>query len=143
MPTSLGQEQLPSNDEQLMVPGLTVSASSVPIFSLESTMTSKSKRPLPLSDILRDLALLRASGHDTVKIFKESSDTTTPSSDSLNSSVESSYNYIATVRAALKLSDSGKLETEGKKIDEVRSKYEELAVCYLLFLSSLFSSGTM
>jgi len=103
------------------------------------TMTSKSKKPLPLSDILRDLALLRASGHDVPEIFKAShqSSDAAPSSNSscsaltveFSDSVVASYNYIATVRAALKLNNSGKLETEGKKIEDVRNKYEELLEC--------------
>ena len=86
-------------------------------------MTSKSKKPLPLSDILRDLALLRASGHD-FKATQQSSDAA-PSSPS----VATSYEYIATIRAALKLNDSGKLEAEGKKIEDVRNKYEEVVEC--------------
>ncbi|KAF8813646.1 hypothetical protein BYT27DRAFT_7056092, partial [Phlegmacium glaucopus] len=92
-------------------------------------------KPLPLSDILRDLALLRASGHDIPEIFKatQQSPEATPSSSSTSmvesSSVAASYNYIATVRAALKLNNSGKLEARGKKIEDIRNKYEELLEC--------------
>ena len=99
-------------------------------------MTSKSNKPLPLSDILRDLALLRASAHDISKIFKaaqQRSDVISPTSSSPEEStpsVAASYNYVATVRAAIKLNDSGKLGAEGKKIENARNKYEELDVCY-------------
>ena len=98
-------------------------------------MTSKSKKPLPLSDILRDLALLRASAHDIPEIFKAAQQGSNVISPTLNSpestpSVAASYNYVATVRAAIKLNDSGKLGAEGKKIENARNKYEELDVCY-------------
>jgi hypothetical protein len=90
-------------------------------------MTSKSKKPLPLSDILRDLALLRASSHDI-------SENLTVASDVVNSptseSVAASYQYVATIRSAIKLKDSGKLETEGGRIEDVRNKCESLDVCY-------------
>ena len=95
-------------------------------------MTSKSKKPLPLSDILRDLALLRASSHDIPEIFKQSCDIIPPTSES--HSVTASYNYVSTIRAAIKLNDSGKLETEGQRIEDVRNKCEELDVCYVAFL---------
>jgi len=94
-------------------------------------MTSKSKKPLPLSDILRDLALLRASALDIPEIFKAAqhgSDVISPASSSPEStpSVAASYNYVGKVRAAIKLNDSGKLGAEGKKIEDARGKYEEL-----------------
>lgn len=101
-------------------------------------MTSKSRKPLPLSDILRDLALLRASALKIPEIFKaaqQDSDVISPTSSSPESapSVAASYNYVATVRAAIKLNDSGKLGGEGKKIEDARNKYEELDVCYVAF----------
>jgi hypothetical protein len=96
-------------------------------------MPSKSRKPLPLSEILRDLALLRASALDVPKIFKaaqQDSDVISPTSTSPESapSVAASYNYVATVRAAIKLKDSGKLGAEGEKIEDARNKYEELDV---------------
>ena len=96
-------------------------------------MTSKSRKPLPLSDILRDLALLRDSALDIPKIFKaaqQDSDVISPTSISPES-VAASHNYVATVRAAIKSKDSGKLGAEGKKIEDARNKYEELDVCYV------------
>lgn len=97
------------------------------------------KKPLPLSDILRDLALLRASSHDISELFK----TSPPTSDSEPQSVAASYNYVAAIRAAIKLNNSGMLEEEGKKIEDVRNKCEELDVCYVAFLPLLlFTSCT-
>jgi len=94
---------------------------------LIDTMTSKSKKPLPLSDILRDLALLR--GHDIPELFKaaqqSSSSDVTPSPNSSDLTA-ASYSYIATVRAALKLNNSGQLKAEGRRIEDIRNKYEEL-----------------
>jgi hypothetical protein len=90
--------------------------------------TSKAKNPLPLSDILRDLAFLRASAHDIPAIFETAqrgSDLISPTLSPPEStpSVAASYNYVATVRAAIKLNDSGKLGAEGKKIEDARNKY--------------------
>lgn len=100
-------------------------------------MTSISRKPLPLSDVLRDLALLRASALDIPEIFKaaqQDSDVISASSSPESvPSVAASYSYVATVRAAIKLKDSGKLEAEGKKIEDTRNKYEELDVCYVAF----------
>lgn len=98
-------------------------------------MTSKPRKPLPLSDILRDLAILRSSALDISEIFKvaqQGSDDTSSSPES-TPSVATSYNYVATVRAAIKLNDSGKLGAEGRKIEDARNKYEELDVCYVAF----------
>jgi hypothetical protein len=99
-------------------------------------MTSKPRKPLPLSDILRDLAILRASALDIPEIFnvaQQGSDviSSTSSSPESTPSVAASYNYVATVRAAIKLNDSGKLGAEERKIEDARNKYEELDVCYV------------
>jgi hypothetical protein len=93
------------------------------------------RKPLPLSDILRDLALLRASALDISEIFNAAQHVISPTSSSPEStpSVAASYNYVATVRAAIKLNNSGKLGAEGKKIEDARNKYEELDVCYVAF----------
>ena len=101
-------------------------------------MTSKARKPLQLSDVLRDLALLRASALDIPEIFKaaqQDSDIISHASSSPESvpSVAASYNYVAMVRAAIKLKDSGKLEAEGKKIEDTRNRFEELDVCYVAF----------
>jgi hypothetical protein len=92
-----------------------------------TTMTRKSKKPLPLSDILRDLALLRASSHGIPELFI----TTTSESQS----VAASYNYVATIRAAIELNDSGKLGAGSKRIEAVCTKCEELDVCDVAFLA--------
>ena len=95
---------------------------------LIDTMTSKSKQTLPLPHILQDLALLRASGYELFKASPSSG--VTPSS----TSVELSYSYTVTVRAALKLNDSGRLEAEATRIEDIRNKYEELDVILPAFL---------
>ena len=63
---------------------------------------------------------------------QQGSDDTSSSPES-TPSVATSYNYVATVRAAIKLNDSGKLGAEGRKIEDARNKYEELDVCYVAF----------
>ncbi|KAF9484486.1 hypothetical protein BDN70DRAFT_872514 [Pholiota conissans] len=96
-------------------------------------MSAKSKlpsKPLPLSDVLRDLAVLRSSGQSIPEVFKlprlGERSANTPNTNAVDSSVSLSYDYIREARAAIRLHDSGKVGIQGTKIEEVRTKYEEL-----------------
>ncbi|KJA27745.1 hypothetical protein HYPSUDRAFT_130825 [Hypholoma sublateritium FD-334 SS-4] len=87
-------------------------------------------KPLPISDVLRDLAVLRSSGCGIPEIFKIRVGNDTKAEDGsasrVDSSVSLSYEYVKESRAAIRLHDSGKLEMQGSKIEEARSKYEGL-----------------
>lgn len=87
-------------------------------------------KPLPLSDILRDLAVLRSSGRGIPELFKipAMNDTKAEegSASRVDSSVSLSYEYVKESRAAIRLHNSGKLEMQGAKVEEARSKYEAL-----------------
>ncbi|PPQ89506.1 hypothetical protein CVT25_012179 [Psilocybe cyanescens] len=95
-------------------------------------MSAKPKanpKPLPLADVLRDLAVLRSSGVDIPQMFNlnqseanNSNSNVTP----IQQSVAASHEFVRVSRAAIKLHDSGKAEVEGNRIEEVRNKYEEL-----------------
>ncbi|KAF8197972.1 hypothetical protein BJ912DRAFT_952693 [Pholiota molesta] len=106
-------------------------------------MSTKSKlpsKPLPLSDVLRDLAVLRSSGQAIPELFKlrnshndvnptthsEEGPPNIPGTNVVDSSVSLSFDYIREARAAIRLHDSGKVEMQGAKIEEVRAKYEDL-----------------
>lgn len=98
-------------------------------------MSAKSKppsKPLPLSDVLRDLAVLRSSGRDIPELFKipiTKNDTVNGTADAasqVDSSVALSYEYVQVSRAAIRLHDSGKMDMKGGKIEDTRIKYESL-----------------
>ena len=87
-------------------------------------------KPLPLSDVLRDLAVLQSSGCGIPELFKTPVMNDTQAEEGsisrVDSSVSLSYEYVKESRAAIRLHDSGKLEVQGTKIEGARSKYEGL-----------------
>ena len=81
---------------------------------------------LPIADILRDLAVLRASDTEIPEALLKSN--VSPCGTSIVAkSVANSYEYTRASRIAIKLHDSGKVDSEGGKIDRLRSKLEELS----------------
>ncbi|KAH8093886.1 hypothetical protein BXZ70DRAFT_368876 [Cristinia sonorae] len=99
-------------------------------------MASKAN-PLPFSETLRDLALLRASDIDFSSLLpasevasNESSPATKASSDtgsqSVEESVQRSYEFVHEARAALKILYRNEVEREGMRVDDVRSKIEDV-----------------
>lgn len=99
-------------------------------------MSSKHK-PLPLSDTLRDLALLRASDLDLTSLLPaKSSDSSTPAtqpnnandpeSESVDSVVVKSYEFAAEARKAIRLLNRGDIDNQGGKVENVRSQLEDI-----------------
>jgi len=95
-----------------------------------TTTTTKPKsatKPLPLPDLLQDLAVLRLSGNDIAQLLKSTNDqAVVDSPTSVDEIVSASAEFVRVSRAAIRLHDSGQVESQGAKIEEVRSKYEEL-----------------
>lgn len=95
---------------------------------MSSKKTKGSAKFLPLADILHDLAVLRASGIEISESLLESSDdnhentSTTP----VAASVASSYEYTLAARKIIRLHDSNKVEREGARIEDLRSRIEVL-----------------
>jgi predicted phage gp36 major capsid-like protein len=85
-------------------------------------MSSKtSKVPtLAMSDILRDLALLRANDVDLDQLHE------TAPKDELDESVEEARELSKEARAALKIQSRELVENEGKRIDELRALLEDV-----------------
>lgn len=97
---------------------------------MSQTISKKAKdaKALPLSDTLRDLALLRASDVDLAALLPGNAATLTKP-DSLgdeNKALEDSSEFIREARKALKVHDRGDAELLGRKLDEVDRKYEDL-----------------
>ncbi|KAF8894941.1 hypothetical protein CPB84DRAFT_1284465 [Gymnopilus junonius] len=93
-----------------------------------STKAKGKTKPLPLADILKDLAVLRAAGLNLAQVSKltTASDFDQGSTSPVHQSVSDSYEFVQVSRAAIKLHDSGKVESQGNKIDQARQKYEDI-----------------
>ncbi|KAK0476612.1 hypothetical protein IW261DRAFT_1339109 [Armillaria novae-zelandiae] len=93
---------------------------------MPSKMSNKDNKPLPLSDTLHDLALLRVSGVDLSGLVPSSSDATSADTD-VGRSVHRSHDFIQSARSALKLRDTEVVDAEGKRLDAVRIQLDELS----------------
>ncbi|KAG2015931.1 hypothetical protein CC2G_009150 [Coprinopsis cinerea AmutBmut pab1-1] len=92
----------------------------------QSTKKAKDIKALPLSETLRDLALLRASEVDLAGLLPGEA-AHEAGNDKGDEAVKTSSEFIAETRKALKVQDRGELETQGQKLEEVRLQYEELS----------------
>ena len=98
--------------------------------------SSSDTTPLPLTDTLRDLALLRASDIDLASILRSSASADsstraikpTPRDDEKEALVERSYEFVREARAALRIVNRDEVNAQGKRIDDVRSALEETIV---------------
>ena len=92
-------------------------------------MSSKTQ-PLPLSDILRDLALLRVSDIDLDSLLPLDSTTSDTSigmdKDNIDLSVRNSYEFASEARKAIKLFNRGDVDTQGGKVEDLRSQLEDM-----------------
>jgi hypothetical protein len=82
---------------------------------------------LPLSVTLRDLALLRASDVDLSSVLEPSKD------NSYEDALRRSLEFAKEARAVIKLANNGSIDSQGERIDEIRTQCEEI-------LSNLTSS---
>ena len=92
-------------------------------------MTSSKPNPLPLGDVLRDLAVLRATD------VEPSGGTTLPDAESADSTrgvdgsqqfVQHSYQFVKEARGALRIQQQCDLDKQEEKLSLLRSKLEEL-----------------
>ncbi|KAI0072717.1 hypothetical protein K474DRAFT_339823 [Panus rudis PR-1116 ss-1] len=99
-------------------------------------MASKSKpNPLPFSDTIRDLSLLRASDVDFTSVLTQttalyrkdpvSSDATLESSD-VEQTLQRSYEFVKEARAAVRILNRGDIDTQGARVEDVRSRLEDV-----------------
>jgi len=88
-------------------------------------MSSKSRasaKVLPLADILRDLAVLRASEAEIPDSLLKGENEIQMHTSPITASVASSYEFTQAARTAIKLHNSGKVDTEGAKVDNIQKK---------------------
>jgi len=89
-------------------------------------MKSETK-PLPLSDVLRDLAHIRASGLSSSQLYPSQALQSAQNGDSkveIDSSVAGSYAFVQTARSAIRLDHSGKLDLQGTKLEGIRDRID-------------------
>jgi len=75
---------------------------------------------LPLSVTLRDLALLRASDVDLSSVLEPSKD------NSHEDSLQRSSEFAKEARTVMKLANNGSIDSQGARIDEIRTQCEEI-----------------
>lgn len=89
-------------------------------------MSSSKSKPLPLSDTLRDLALLRASGVDFSTILSQEPAPNTAESAELSRSTEKSQEFVNETRGALRVYNSGELQRKRAEIQKVQGELDEV-----------------
>ena len=111
---------------------------------------SADSKPLPISDTLQDLAVLRAANIDLASVLgasypdasintmgstnanvdPESQTSETPGGQPANSKkdsqVEQSFEYAHEVRAAIRMFRRGDVDNQGTRVDGVRDELEEI-----------------
>ncbi|KAG6333361.1 hypothetical protein ID866_5726 [Astraeus odoratus] len=88
-------------------------------------MVSQKSKPLALPDTLRDLALIRASDIDLSAIVPNK-DSTAPDDPEVFQSTQSSHEFVAETRAALRAYNSGELQKKNSELRKVQAELEEV-----------------
>lgn len=92
-------------------------------------MSSSKPNPLPLGDVLKDLAVLRASDVDLsdgkTLPGPESADSANEA-DGTHESVQESYRFVKEAREALRVHQRGDLDSQGDELGTLCHKLEEL-----------------
>jgi len=85
-------------------------------------------KPLPMSETLRDLALLRASDIDLAHLASQSglSDAGSREDGGIDEATSRSYEFVKEARATLRLLNGGELERQGQKTEEARRELTEV-----------------
>ena len=92
-------------------------------------MSSSKPNPLPMGDVLRDLAVLRASDvdlSDGATFPNSGSADSANEADGTQKSVQQSYQLVKEAREALRVHQRGDLDKQGDKLGILCSKLEEL-----------------
>lgn len=90
------------------------------------TSTKTDAQPLPMADVLRDLALIRASDLNLSSLLPASQPPTAPLDPLVEKSVEQSYEFAKNARVAIKTMDRGDVDNEGAKVQAISTKLNAL-----------------
>lgn len=92
-------------------------------------MTSNTKpNPLPFDQTLRDLALLRASDIDFSSILPSSKarESSSDGAKDVDATLQRSYEFVKEARAAIKVLNRGDVDTQGSRVEDLRSRLEDV-----------------
>ena len=94
----------------------------------QTTMSSNAKpNPLPFNDTLRDLALLRASDVDFSSILPYRAEEDRSDADKkVDATLQRSYEFVKESRAAIKVLNRGDVDTQGSRVEDLRSRLEDV-----------------
>lgn len=92
---------------------------------------SKDGKPFALADTLRDLAFLRVSGLDASSLLPSTSASANDMpdgsvNDSVNDSVNMSHRFVQEARTVLTIHNQADVAMQGRRVEEVRIKLDEL-----------------
>lgn len=90
---------------------------------------TKDSKPFPLEKSLRDLALLRASEVDITSFLPAAgapNGAISRSQSSAEATVDESFEFVREARLALKIYHRDEVESQGSRVEEARSKLEDL-----------------
>ena len=92
------------------------------------SLSASATKPLPLSETLRDLALLRASDVDLAACLPLDGPTSPADGAGypIDQSVARSYEFVKEARAAIKLLNRGEVDTQGGRVEDLRSRLEDV-----------------
>lgn len=93
---------------------------------LQKPMKTKDSQPIDLSHTLRDLALLRASDFDFSSFISYNAQSANSTSSPIDRSVQESYLFVQEAHGALKLFKQSNLAALGGRVEDVRSRLDEL-----------------
>lgn len=97
----------------------------LPIIVRCSAMASKAN-PLPLSDTLRDLALLRSCDIDLSTLLPSVSSTSAPDASEADALVARSYEFVREARAALRIMNREQVDEQGGRVEDIRNALEDV-----------------
>ena len=84
------------------------------------------RKPLPLNDTLKDLALLRASDVDLSSCLPDDNGATKDVDEEKEKTVARSYEFVREARAALRILNRGEVDNQVAKVDAIRGQLDEI-----------------
>lgn len=88
--------------------------------------TKTDAKPLPMADVLRDLALIRASDLNLSALLPASTSSSSSANPTVEQSVNQSYEFVKGARAAIKTRDRGDVDAQGSNVQSVKTKLDAL-----------------
>ncbi|KAF4567763.1 hypothetical protein EYR40_006770 [Pleurotus pulmonarius] len=88
---------------------------------------SKDAKAFPLSETLRDLALLRSSDIDLSKLGLKSDSPSGQVDGDVSDSVKLSYEYVAEAKKVMAIANKGSVDSLADNVESLRGKLDEIS----------------